>query len=93
MTKVKKLEKSITTDSHARSEAATWVKNHGDDIIKVGKDLAKMEASLEKEELELEKVRDSLKGEFPSIRCYETISGLIRILRANRKNRGLLNAD
>jgi structural maintenance of chromosome 4 len=62
VTKVKKLEKSITTDTHARSEAATWVKNHGDEIIKVRKDLDKMEATLEKEEVELEKVRDGLKG-------------------------------
>lgn len=62
VTKVKKLEKSISTDTHARAEAQTWVKNHGDETIKVRKDLDKMERTLEKEEAELEKVRDGLKG-------------------------------
>ena len=60
--KIKKLKKAITDDTHARSEATTWVANHGETITRVGAELAKMEAKLEGEEAELDKVREGLKG-------------------------------
>lgn len=60
--KIKKLKKAITDDTHARSEATTWVTNHGETITRVGADLTKMEAKLEAEEAELDKVREGLKG-------------------------------
>ncbi|KAM0751211.1 RecF/RecN/SMC protein [Meredithblackwellia eburnea MCA 4105] len=60
--KIKKLNKSVTDDTHNRSEAETWIRNHTEEIERVRKELDKMEATLETEEAELEKVRDGLKG-------------------------------
>ncbi len=60
--KIKKLKKAITEDTHAQSEATTWVANHGETITRVGAELAKMEGKLEGEEAELDKVREGLKG-------------------------------
>ena len=51
-------------DSHAHSEAQTWVRNHEEEIVKMRGSLDKMEGSLEKEEIELDKIRDGLKGTF-----------------------------
>ncbi|KAI5474845.1 hypothetical protein MNV49_002349 [Pseudohyphozyma bogoriensis] len=73
--KIKKMKKSLTDDTHARSEADTWIRNHGEEIERVRKDLTKMEASLEDEEAELEKVRDSLKGK------TEVFSSQIEVLQ------------
>ncbi|KAK4048581.1 Structural maintenance of chromosomes protein 4 [Microbotryomycetes sp. JL221] len=60
--KIKKLRKNIVDDTHAKSEAETWVQNHAETIDRVSGELEKMSAALEKEETELEKVRDGLKG-------------------------------
>ncbi|KAM0788102.1 hypothetical protein ACM66B_001270 [Microbotryomycetes sp. NB124-2] len=60
--KIKKLRKTIADDTHAKSEAETWVQNHMETIERVSKDLEAMAVSLDKEESELEKVRDGLKG-------------------------------
>ncbi|KAK4698890.1 structural maintenance of chromosome 4, partial [Phenoliferia sp. Uapishka_3] len=62
VTKVKKLKKSLTDDTHNQSEASTWIRNHAEEIERVKLELGKMEINLETEEAELEKVRDSLKG-------------------------------
>ncbi|KAK4047568.1 Structural maintenance of chromosomes protein 4 [Microbotryomycetes sp. JL201] len=60
--KIKKLRKTIADDTHAKSEAETWVQNHTEAIERVTKDLESMAVSLDKEEAQLEKVRDGLKG-------------------------------
>lgn len=63
LAKIKKLKKSLQEDSHARSEAETWVRNHAETIERVGAEVERMDQQLEKDEAELEKVRDGLKGE------------------------------
>lgn len=62
LAKTKKLKKLIEDDTHAKSEAETWIRNYGEEIDKVRVQLDKMEKSLEADESELEKVRDGLKG-------------------------------
>ena len=64
MAKIKKLRKSVQDDTHAKSEADTWVRNHAETIERVAGEMDKMDASLEREEAELDRVRDGLKGEF-----------------------------
>lgn len=61
-TKIKKLRKTLQDDTHARSEADTWVRNHTETIERVSGEIEKMDSALEREEAELEKVRDGLKG-------------------------------
>lgn len=62
LTKTKKLKKSLADDSHTKSEAETWVRNHKEELEKVRGECDKMETVLEAEEAELDQVRDSLKG-------------------------------
>lgn len=59
--KQKKLKKSITDDTHARSEATSWYKNYGEDMDRLRVELEQHETSLAKEEAELEKICDGLK--------------------------------
>lgn len=59
--KQKKLKKTITDDTHARSEAATWQRSYGDDMEKLKAEMEKHEANLAREEAELERICDGLK--------------------------------
>ena len=59
----KKLNKSITDDTHARSSAISWVGNHDETIAKSRKELDRLEAKLVDEEKEFESIRDGLKGQ------------------------------
>ena len=60
--KQKKLTKTLSDDSHAKSEAANSVKDRKTEVEKFTKEITKLEVELEKQEAELDAVRDSLKG-------------------------------
>ncbi|KAL1919784.1 uncharacterized protein VTP21DRAFT_1715 [Calcarisporiella thermophila] len=59
--KQKKLEKSLQSDKHQRSENQSWIKNYESELVKQRGRVVELEAALEKEERELELIRDSLK--------------------------------
>jgi structural maintenance of chromosome 4 len=63
--KQKKLKKSLSDDSHAKSETASESRNRKEEVAKFTAEIAKLEKSLEMEEVELDKIRDSLKGGQP----------------------------
>lgn len=60
--KIKKGKKGLQDDTHAKSEAETWIRNHEETIGRVGKEVEKMDRALEKEEAELERITEGLKG-------------------------------
>ncbi|GAA6021135.1 hypothetical protein JCM11491_005650 [Sporobolomyces phaffii] len=60
-TKIKKLEKSLTEDRHAKSEAENAMRNHGETLEKFGGEKDKLKGELEKEQAELGKVMDALR--------------------------------
>ncbi|TFY64633.1 hypothetical protein EVG20_g5880 [Dentipellis fragilis] len=59
--KVKKLNKSLQEDEHARSEALRAIDDNTEKMEKERQNVEELEESLEKEEKMLEKIRDSLK--------------------------------
>jgi len=61
--KIKKLEKSLTEDRHAKSEAENAIRNNGETLEKFGGEKEKLKGDLEKEQAELGKVMDALRGE------------------------------
>lgn len=61
-TKRKKLEKSIAEDSRARSEAQSWIQNHGEEGETLQTEITKLESQLEREEASLDSIREGLKS-------------------------------
>ncbi|CCO32987.1 Structural maintenance of chromosomes protein 4 AltName: Full=Cell untimely torn protein 3 [Rhizoctonia solani AG-1 IB] len=61
-TKEKKIQKSISEDTHRKNEADTWIVNHTEQLEKSTKELAKLEKELVVEEKQLEVIADSVKG-------------------------------
>lgn len=66
ITKVKKLEKAVETDGHARAAAETSAANDTELIAKLTKELKTKGDELEKGKNALEKIADGLKGSFLS---------------------------
>ena len=73
-TKQKKLKKSLADvswsfrslltcqDSHARSEALSWVTSHGEELDRSRNKIDELEHKLVKDEADLDVIRDGLKG-------------------------------
>lgn len=61
-TKQKKLKKQVSDDTHAKTEAASNIRDRRDEVAKLTGELAKIEKQLSAEEALLDEIRDSLKG-------------------------------
>lgn len=66
-TKIKKLEKSMTTSQAGVSEASSYLEHLADDLTRNSKEINVLESRLKNEEVELASIRDSLKGKTQGI--------------------------